>query len=455
MDVLPTAHLQQRIDALTLENRQLKSQLNQQGVDQRFLLEFSDRFATYKVGDEFFHSLVNYITEQTKLDYVFLGELIEPSPGAFAIRTYALTANGQTVGNIQYDLPDGPCEQVIQGKLSTYPSQCRRLFPKNQTLVQFNVEGYIGYPLYDAKGRAFGIIVAMHQSAIDEPEYISSLLKIVAKRAEFELERFHYETELKEINRELTEKNQELVNRNAELASFSYVASHDLQEPLRKIQAFGDRLQTTYAPKLDEEGADIVNRMVIAARRMSMLIKDLLDYSRLTLRPDSWRPQPLDELVETVLNELEIGIQDTGALVQVGELDTIPGDSRQLVQLFQNLLSNAIKFINPGTIPHIRIESRRVGSSELPSTFIPLSPDLEYCLIEVTDNGIGFDPHQAERIFGTFQRLHGPDKYPGTGIGLAIAKKIVENHRGYIMAQSQAGKGATFSVYLPTHDFMN
>ncbi|MVM30997.1 hypothetical protein GO755_13235 [Spirosoma sp. HMF4905] len=455
MDVLSTTHLQKQIDALALENSQLKSQVDQQSINQRFLLEFSDRFATYKVGDEFFHSLVNYITEQTKLDYVFLGELVEPSPGAFAIRTYALTAYGQTVGNIQYDLPDGPCEQVIRGQLSTYPSQCRRLFPKNQTLVQFNVEGYIGYPLYDTKGHAFGILTVMHQSAISEPEYISSLLKIVAKRAEFELERIRYETELKDINQALLEKNQELVHRNAELASFSYVASHDLQEPLRKIQAFGDRLKTTYAPNLDEEGADIVERMVIAARRMSMLIKDLLDYSRLTLRPDSWRPQPLGELLDTVLNELEIGIQDTGALVQIGELDTIPGDARQLMQLFQNLLSNAIKFMKPGTAPHIRIASRRVSESELPAVFLPLATQTEYCLIEVIDNGIGFDAHQAERIFGTFQRLHGPDKYPGTGIGLAIAKKIAENHRGYIMAQSQLGKGATFSVYLPTQDFMN
>lgn len=455
MDVLPTTHLHQQIEALTLENNQLKSQIRQHGIDQRFLLEFSDRFATYKVGDEFFHALVNYITEQTKLDYVFLGELVEPSPGAFAIRTYAITAYGQTVGNIQYDLPDGPCEQVIQGKLSTYPSQCRRLFPKNQTLVQFNVEGYIGYPLYDAKGNAFGIIVAMHQAAISEPDYISSLLKIVAKRAEFELERIRYETDLQQANQALQEKNQELVHRNAELAAFSYVASHDLQEPLRKIQAFGDRLKTTYAPNLDEEGADIVERMVLAARRMSMLIRDLLDYSRLTLRPDSRCPQSLTELIGVVLNELEIGIQESGALIQVGELDTIPGDASQLMQLFQNLLSNAIKFIKPGITPHIRVESRRVSNAELPEAFLPIATQAEYCLIEVIDNGIGFDAHQAERIFGTFQRLHGHGKYPGTGIGLAIAKKIVENHRGYIMAKSQPGRGATFSVYLPTQDFLN
>ncbi|GAB4009547.1 hypothetical protein GCM10028808_18550 [Spirosoma migulaei] len=455
MDVLPTAHLQQRLDALALENTLLKSQIDQQGINQRFLLEFSDRFATYKVGDEFFHSLVSYITEQTKLDYVFLGELVEPSPGAFAIRTYALTANGQTVGNIQYDLPDGPCEQVIQGKLSTYPSQCRRLFPKNQTLVQFNVEGYIGYPLYDTKGHAFGILTVMHQSPINEPEYIASLLKIVAKRAEFELERIRYETELKEINQTLLEKNQELIHRNAELASFSYVASHDLQEPLRKIQAFGDRLKTSYAPKLDEEGTDIVDRMVLAAKRMSMLIKDLLDYSRLTLRSDSWGPQPLAALMGVVVSELEISIQDTGALIQVGKLDTIPGDASQLIQLFQNLLSNAIKFMKPGTVPHIQIKSRRVSSTELPAAFLPIATQTEYCQIDICDNGIGFDAHQAERIFGTFQRLHGQGKYPGTGIGLAIAKKIAENHRGYIMAMSQPGKGATFSVYLPTQDVLN
>lgn len=450
MEVRPATPLQQQIDALMLENNQLKAQLKQHHVDQRFLLEFSDRFATYKVGDEFFHSLVSYIAGQTKLDYVFLGELVEPSSGNFAIRTFALTAFGNTVGNIQYDLPDGPCEQVIQGKLSTYPSHCRRLFPKNQTLVQFNVEGYIGYPLYDTKGRAFGIIVVMHQDTISEPEYIASLLKIVAKRAEFELERLRYEEDLKKVNQELTTKNQELTNRNAELAAFNYVASHDLQEPLRKIQAFGDRLKTAYSPQLNAEGADIIERMMLAAKRMSMLIKDLLDYSRVTLRPETQQPQSLGQLIESVLNELDITIQQSGALIQIGSLDTIPGDASQLYQLFQNLLANALKFTKPGTSPHIQIDSKRLNKTELPAELMAQATYPEYCLITITDSGIGFDPRHTERIFGTFQRLHAQGEYPGTGIGLAIAKKIVENHQGFITAQSQPGQGATFSVYLPS-----
>ncbi|GAB3960879.1 hypothetical protein GCM10028805_59190 [Spirosoma harenae] len=455
MDVLTDAHLQQRIVALALENSRLQSQLEQNTLDQRFLLEFSDRFATYKVGDEFFHSLVHYITEQTKLDYVFLGELIEPSPDAFAIRTIAITAYGNTVDNIQYDLPDGPCEQVIQGKMSTYPSQCRRLFPKNQTLVQFNVEGYIGYPLYDTKGKAFGILAVMHQEAINEPEYISSLLKIVAKRAEFELDRIRYETDLKGINQELVNRNTELVNRNAELAAFNYVVSHDLQEPLRKIQAFGDKLRTTYEPTLDVEGTEIVDRMVQSANRMSMLIKDLLNYSRLSHRPEVWRPQPLADLLKTVISELEITIQEAEAQIHVGELDMIPGDASQLRQLLQNLLSNAIKFRNPNRAPQITIESKRVCKDGLPADFLPLAVQAEYCQLDITDNGIGFGSQYAESIFGTFQRLHSQNKYPGTGIGLAIAKKIAENHRGYIIAKSQLGHGSTFSVFLPTKNATN
>ncbi|WP_020600217.1 sensor histidine kinase [Spirosoma panaciterrae] len=450
MDVMPTVPLQEQIDTLIRENIRLKSQLDQQEVDQRFLIEFSDKFATYTVGDEFFHSLVRYIAEQTRLDFVFLGELIEPVPNQFAIRTIALTAYGQTVGNIQYDLPDGPCEQVIQGQLSKYPSQCRRLFPKNQTLVQFNVEGYIGYPLYDTKGNAFGILTVMHQSTIDQPEYIASLLKIVAKRAEFELERTKYEADLKAVNEELLAKNQELTNRNAELASFSYVASHDLQEPLRKIRSFGDRLKVAYAPHLDEEGADIIDRMVLAAKRMSLLIKDLLDYSRLTLQSDTWRPQSLSEIVESVANELDMSIQESGAQIDIGELAIVPGDESQLRQLFQNLLSNALKFTQPDCVPHIRIRSTHIKRSDLPAEFLLLAAPSDYALIDVTDNGIGFDVQHAERIFGTFQRLHGQGKYPGTGIGLAIAKKITENHRGFIKAMSQPGQGATFLVYLPT-----
>ena len=244
--------------------------------------------------------------------------------------------------------------------------------------------------------------------------------------------------------------NQELLRSNENLLEFSYVASHDLQEPLRKIQQFGDILGEQYAPQLGDQGLDLLGRMQAASVRMSTLIRDLLDYSRLTRQPESFRHQNLNQVVDDVLTALELVVAEKGAVIEVDHLGTLVGDATQLAQLFQNLLSNAIKFARSQIPPHVRISSEPVSAADLPKQFRPLGGEESFCAIRVTDNGIGFDPGQAERIFGTFQRLHGKSQYPGTGIGLAIAKKVVTNHRGFIMAESQVDQGATFIIYLPT-----
>lgn len=249
---------------------------------------------------------------------------------------------------------------------------------------------------------------------------------------------------------ELQMLNQELLRSNENLLEFSYVASHDLQEPLRKIQQFGDMLAERYASQLGNEGKDILGRMQAASVRMSVLIRDLLDYSRLTKQPKTFRPQPLNQVVDEVLTALELVVAEKRAIIEVGPLGTLVGDATQLAQLFQNLLTNALKFAKPGTPPHVLISREPVGVGCLPKGFQPLSSQESFCAIRVADNGIGFDPKQAERIFGTFQRLHGKAQYPGTGIGLAIARKVVTNHGGCITAESQVGQGATFTIYLPT-----
>lgn len=254
---------------------------------------------------------------------------------------------------------------------------------------------------------------------------------------------------LKEANDALATSVAELQRSNESLSMFASMASHDLQEPLRKIQQFGDLLLGQHGTQLGESGCDLVTRMQAASVRMSALIRDLLDYARLSRQAQPFQPVDLNPLVEGVLGALEMVVVETGALIEVGPLATLPGDATQLAQLFQNLISNAIKFAKPGQMPQIRLRSEPRSRQQLPEGFRSWAADQQYCLILVSDEGIGFAPSQAERIFGAFQRLHGKSQYPGTGIGLAIVKKVVEQHKGFIEAESSPGQGATFLVYLP------
>lgn len=255
------------------------------------------------------------------------------------------------------------------------------------------------------------------------------------------------------INEALEEANNLLTRSNDNLQTFAYVASHDLQEPLRKIQQFGDLLKTHYA---DSIGAELVyaERMQSAARRMSTLIKDLLDFSRISTQRDVSGPVSLQTIVENVVSTLELRVEELAARIQVGLLPTVAGDESQLSQLFQNLLSNALKFHRTDqagvpVAPLIEIDARLLAANQLPPGIKPGRTSTAYHQITVTDNGIGFDEKYLDRIFQVFQRLHNKSAFAGTGIGLAICEKVVANHGGAITASSQPGEGATFTVYLP------
>ncbi len=254
--------------------------------------------------------------------------------------------------------------------------------------------------------------------------------------------------ELEATNEELTESNNLLLRSNDNLQQFAYIASHDLQEPLRKIQAFSDLLKSQYAGQLGE-GVGHLERMQVAAGRMSTLIKDLLTYSRISTQPDTTTTVPLTGVVDAAVADLDLMIEETAAVVTVDPLPTIQGDSQQLGQLFQNLLSNALKFRRPDSSPHVRVRTQAVSAHDLPSAIRPARQALVYHRIDVSDNGIGFDEKYVDRIFQVFQRLHGRAEFTGTGIGLAICEKVAANHGGAITATSQPGQGATFSVYLP------
>ena len=247
---------------------------------------------------------------------------------------------------------------------------------------------------------------------------------------------------------QLMASNHDLRRSNENLEKFAYIASHDLQEPLRKIQSFGDILKDQYENELGE-GLDHLERMQKAASRMSLLIRDLLIFSRISTRQEATMSVSLERVLTGVLEDLEMVIHQSNAQIQIDSLPTVSGDASQLRQLFQNLLSNALKFQKPGTSPVIQVHIEQVVASALPTTVSPSRSAAAYHRISVSDNGIGFDEKYVDRIFQVFQRLHGRNEYAGTGIGLAICEKVAANHGGAIAVASQPGQGATFTVYLP------
>ena len=221
---------------------------------------------------------------------------------------------------------------------------------------------------------------------------------------------------------------------NQELQDFASVAAHDLQEPLRKILTFGDRLKTKCAAQLSEEGRDYLERMQSAAGRMRNLIDDLLSFSRVHSNAKPFVKVDLGQIVTEVLSDLEVRIEQTRAKIEVAALPTIDADPSQMRQLFQNVISNALKFHKPGQAPEIAItSSQRDGR----------------CEVSVSDKGIGFDEKYLDRIFTIFQRLHGRLEYEGTGVGLAVVRRIVERHGGTVTAMSQVDQGSTFQIHLP------
>jgi len=248
------------------------------------------------------------------------------------------------------------------------------------------------------------------------------------------------EARVRERTATLGETNDSLRRSNRELEQFASVASHDLQEPLRKIQAFGDRLQSKFADTLGEQGSDYIDRMQGSAARMRSLIDALLNYSRVTTKAQPFLEIDLATIAKDVVSDLEGRLQETAGRVELGPLPSFEADPLQMRQLLQNLIGNGLKFHPPGVPPVVRVEGQ-----VLPA--VAGSP--AQCEIVVRDNGIGFEEVYRERIFDVFQRLHGRQEYEGTGMGLAICRKIIDRHRGTIVADSVPGQGAAFTIKIP------
>jgi len=255
------------------------------------------------------------------------------------------------------------------------------------------------------------------------------------------------ETERNQAEQAIREYAASLERSNRDLQDFANIASHDLQEPLRKIQTFSELLQTRNSAQLDERGLDYLGRMNKAAQRMQTLIDELLTYSRISTRARPIENVDLTEIALGVVQDLDMQIDESAAKVEVEELPTIEADTFQMHQLFQNLVSNSLKFRKQGLAPIVKISGSLIESQDGGNQ--KSKKKQLVCRITVTDNGIGFDEKYLARIFQPFQRLHGQGEYDGAGMGLAICRKIVERHGGSITAHSQPGQGATFIIHLP------
>ena len=259
-------------------------------------------------------------------------------------------------------------------------------------------------------------------------------------------------TETKQHQQELQQ--QAARRSNAYLEEFAHAASHDLQEPLRKIQFYSDKMKMQIRENQLSENIAILERMDSAVNRMSVLIDDLLAYSQLSSEEVQLKEVNLNAVLKEVLAGLEACIKEKSAVCSIMALPVVTGHKNQLRQLFHNLLTNALKYSRAEVPPVITVTARVVKGKEAGELLQPGNDWQSFHLIEVTDNGLGFEPQYARKIFHIFQRLHGKSEYPGSGVGLAIVQKVVENHNGFVFAEGRPGEGARFKVFLPAEEVL-
>lgn len=386
-------------------------------------------------GEDFFVALAQFLGEILDMDYALI-DRIDEEPGM--AETVALYAKGAIAPNLRYELKGTPCENVMGRRLCVYPHSIQQLFPEDALLPGMGAESYIGIPLWDSTGLPIGLIAVMGTKPIPDDAPVTQLLQLVATRAAAELERKRAEEHDRKLNQELeqrvADRTAELEQANKELEAFSYSVSHDLRAPLRIIGGFSQILLNDYAGKLGDEGTSLLNAVRDNTNRMGRLIDDILSFSH-TGRGGLTRSDiDMEKIAREVFEELPTAVADGKVQLEIDPLPRIQGDSAMMRQVFVNLLSNAIKYSRLKENPMIKVGGSLEGAE---------------AIYYVRDNGVGFDMQYVDKLFEVFHRLHRLSDFEGTGIGLAIVKRIVSRHGGRVWAEGKVNHGATFYFALP------
>lgn len=397
----------------------------------------NDRLVTGSF-QEHLNNLVLALSEAFQLSHVFIGK---PSEDYTKLTTLSFAADGKLHEDVSYDLQKAPCFKIYQnGEKVVYTDYLDEIYPNNKTIQLWKGKSYMGYPLINKEGEIIGHFAFINNEPIKNITALQDVMELYVSWASSELVHLQNQRQLEEKATvienqldDLNQKNQELeryIESNMQLENFAYIASHDLQAPIRTIISFSQLLQRNLKGKLDEDGKEFLDFIVSASRNMKALIEDLLLYSRINNQDLNYQELKVDDILFAISAEIQSSVQEKNAIIEWDNVNqTVTGDLIKLKQLFQNLITNAMKFQRPNIQPIIKISGADKGS---------------HWQFSIQDNGIGIEEEYFDRIFSLFQKIHGKEDFEGTGLGLAICKKIVEQHQGKIWLESEVNKGTTF-----------
>lgn len=404
--------------------------LNHHDLRLQIVNELSTSFANDRCGNDLFDFILKDIAQKTNSEYGVIAELIATDNQD--VLTCLSFFKDSIVEHDSKAMIESDFFKEILNHGTSIHTNLKQEYSQNPVVRELNINSLICHPLKDGNGGAIGLLCLMQQKEAENTDYMLSLLRIAGKRCEMELHRQRYE-------KLIDQKNFELKRQSTEMASFTYIASHDLQEPLRKIRMFSSRILDNDKDKLSEKSLLHFQNITSTADRMQKLINALLTYSSMDSDDLSMERVNLNKLLKEVIASMSDLLTDKQVVINAADLPTLQAIPLQFHQLLYNLLSNAIKYGKDDVITEINISAIKTTVKQQ-----------SFWRIDIADNGIGFDPQYKDKIFEVFQRLHGKQEYAGTGVGLAICSKVVKNHRGFITADGIPGIGATFSVFIPT-----